>query len=38
MGIIRVIQIAPAPGSIEAASREIDFWTNFTANLGFTGP
>ena len=29
---------APAPGSIEAASREIDFWTNFTAKLGFTGP
>ncbi|SDX61257.1 hypothetical protein [Litoreibacter albidus] len=29
---------APAPGSVEAATREIDFWTDFTARLGFTGP
>ncbi|RLJ36334.1 hypothetical protein BCF46_3802 [Litoreibacter meonggei] len=29
---------APAPGSMEATSREIEFWTNLTAKMGFTGP
>lgn len=29
---------APAPGSLEATTREIDFWVNLTSKLGFTGP
>ena len=29
---------APAPGSMEATSRETAFWINFAAKVGLTGP
>jgi hypothetical protein len=29
---------APAPGSLEATTREINFWMNLTSKLGFSGP